>query len=186
MTRRLTAELALALALLLTLAACSSGTDGQRIANQARRSVATTLWQLYSSLGNGYTKSGADGAFTQCGASSGNSVAYTVHLLVGPRVGGTPPGQFLTALASHLNAVRWHLSQSGGTYRATRNSGAQVELGPPPPSLSETAASAVVKSTCTDVGAAATDIVTAYQNHSDHYVASQASASPVPTGFPSP
>ncbi|MFF4837867.1 hypothetical protein [Streptomyces sp. NPDC001315] len=177
----------------MTISACSSGSnrpseaDGKKIANETRRSVAETYWQLYSSIDDAAFTTGADGSFARCEKNDQKLVRYTVRTILDSRdsKGSKETEEQLTsAVAARFSRVGWHLSQ--GLHRSATKGGIKAELLPPEFSGDTATVAFEVQSKCVDVGSITDRLVDSYGPKTDVYESSKKDAAPIPTTFPKP
>ncbi|BBA97447.1 hypothetical protein RVR_3204 [Actinacidiphila reveromycinica] len=159
---------------------------GKERANQTRKETAAVYWKLYNSLDAPASTSGGAGYFTSCGKSGSSSVQYVVRALI--RATSDKKMTYASleqTVADQLAAAGWHLTPSEDG-RSAEKSGITVELELPSVGAGPTTA-LQVESGCVDVGAAKDTVSDGYSFNSDwdQYKDADASASPVPTTFPS-
>lgn len=164
-----------------------SAADGKRQAGELRKPVANVFWQLYNSIGDTAFAASADGVFTACEGSKssmGYTVVTTLHSKEGERDKAATQESLAAVIAEQLDRAGWLLSPSNGLPRSLSKKGIKVALEPPRFTGSSASVQLKVQSKCADVGAAADELKKDYAGGSDIYKGSQASAAPIPTGFP--
>ncbi|MFJ9540554.1 hypothetical protein ACIRPX_25220 [Streptomyces sp. NPDC101225] len=161
-----------------------SEAKGKRVADEVRRPVAGTYWQLYNAIGKAASKGGGSGFFIDCEKAKKDSVTYRVTTLLDSGDKKEPLESLTALVAGQLKTAGWSLSPASGVHRSATKNGTTVELKPSP--VSGTSVQLEVRSKCVDVGAAADLLTAEYAKASDNYSSSQASASPIPTTFVEP
>jgi hypothetical protein len=173
----------------LLVVACSSGSGGAsglQAAGQSRTVVAKAFWQAYNSLGGEVAKSSGVGTFKQCPGSGPSSIQYSVQAELGAHSAGQTTGGLATLLQGELGRAGWSLKPGSGQLPASaQKNGIDAKLEPSP--LGGPQILMVVTGSCVNVGPAGSGIVQGYAaTPGDRYQQSQATSSPVPTGFPTP
>jgi hypothetical protein len=134
--------------------------------------------------GGSVTKTDGFGNFTPCSVPAGTTMRYGIEVPFQGRTAAQTGAQFASALEQDFTRAGYRLTASGNAF-TTRKGGVRVTLKPLGSVQSGPMASLTVVTDCFNAGNAATGILQHYGGaHSDHYRASQASASPLPTGFP--
>ncbi|MCX5293750.1 MULTISPECIES: hypothetical protein [unclassified Streptomyces] len=114
----------------------------------------------------------------------GYTVVTTLHSKEGERDKAATQESLAAVIAEQLDRAGWLLSPSNGLPRSLSKKGIKVALEPPRFTGSSASVQLKVQSKCADVGAAADELKKDYAGGSDIYKGSQASAAPIPTGFP--
>jgi hypothetical protein len=185
--------LSAAILLAVTASACSSGSggpseaDGKKAANETRRPVAKTYWQLYRSIDDAAFTTRGDGSFARCEGNDQNLVRYTVRTILDSRNGKgskETEEQLATAVAARFARVGWQMSQ--GLHRTATKNGIKAELLPSGFSGDTATVAFQVQGKCVDVGAATDKLLDSYVSNTDMYDSAKKDAAPVPTTFPKP
>jgi hypothetical protein len=186
-----TRRLLTAAVLVMAVSACSSGngglseTDGKKIANNTRRSVAETYWRLYRSIGDAALTGSADGWFERCDRNEQKLVRYTVVTVLDSRdrTGKRETEEELySAVASRFASVGWHMSQ--GLHRSAMKKGITAELSPPPFSGNAATVLFQVRGKCVDIGAATDTLLNDHGQRTDIYGNSKKGEGAIPTALP--
>jgi hypothetical protein len=185
--RRLTAVLVAALSVLAS--GCGGGTvsaaQGTSVAKARRADVAKTFWRLYNSVGNSVIKTGGTGNFVPCTEPAAATIRYGIEVPFSGRTATQTDAEFARAMQQYFARVGYRLKGSGDNTLTTDAGNVSVRLTMLRRLKTGPFASLTVASGCFDAGKAASGILQHYGGASgDDYPQSRASASPVPTGFP--
>ncbi|WP_405563278.1 hypothetical protein [Streptomyces sp. NBC_01180] len=178
-------------ALASVLSACGGGganaADGKKDAERARRPVAESYWKIYRAIGEeGMT---ASGRFTECtGGDVDKSAMYEIYSPLTEGAQKVGDAEFLASLKNKLSGAGWNLRASGkNAYSAKAHDVTLVLVFLQREADQGPRFSLWTRSACTPVGNAKKDLLRDYGSQSsDKYDPKDASASPVPTGFPDP
>ncbi|MCX5050281.1 hypothetical protein [Streptomyces sp. NBC_00474] len=190
--KRLVASVACVVTLALLTVACGdeemSVPDGKKAAQQSRRPVAEAYWQVYQSIGAKMMQgSRGIGRFGECSGSDGKaSVRYQINNSLFDENSNEPGTQFVARLRAKLANSKWKLEPKGENLYAKKIGGAQVKFQLlHQPSGHSAIVALLFGSGCISVGKAKSEILDAYKGQaSDEYDFSDASAAPIPSGFP--
>lgn len=179
-------------ALALLMAACGNSemsvAEGKKAAEQSRRPVAEAYWQVYHSIGKKMMQgSRGVGRFGECSGNDGKaSVIYQIDNSIFDEDPSETGPQYVAVLRTKLASSGWKLESAGKNVYARKAKGVQVELQLLHQSSGQPATvTFLFTSGCTSVGKAKAVILDAYKGQaSDEYDSSDASAAPVPSGFP--
>jgi hypothetical protein len=179
--------------LALLMVACGDGdmsvADGKKTAAQNRRPVAEAYWQVYRSIGaQMMQRSRGIGRFGDCSGIDGKaSVRYQINNSLLDENSKETGTQYMARLRAKLSSSRWKLEPTKKDVYAKRVKGVQVQFRLLHRSSSGQSAlvALLFESECTNVGKAKGVILDAYDGQaSDEYDFSEASAAPIPSGFP--
>ncbi|WP_328331776.1 MULTISPECIES: hypothetical protein [unclassified Streptomyces] len=178
-------------ALVSLLGACggdaTSAADGKKAAERARRPVAQSYWKIYRA--SGATGQVAFGRFTECtDRNAKNSSMYEIYAPIIEGDKKESDAEFLASLKSKLSAAGWDLRSSGKKAYSSTVHGVTLVIVPLKGEAGQgPRASLWTRSECIPVGNAKKELLHDYGSQSsDKYDPKDASASPVPTGFPDP
>lgn len=187
MRSRLTAVLIAALSVLAS--GCGGGTvsasQGTSVAQARRAEVAKTYWRLYNSVGDSVIKTDGTGNFVPCTEPAAATIRYGIEVPFSGRTATQSDAEFARAMQQYFARAGYRLKASGNNAMTTHTGNVSVRFTILRRLKSGPFASLTVESGCFDAGKAASGILQHYGGASgDDYPQSRASASPVPTGFP--
>lgn len=187
MRSRLTAILIAALSVLAS--GCGGGTvsasQGTSVAQARRAEVAKTYWRLYNSVGDSVIKTDGTGNFVPCTEPAAATIRYGIEVPFSGRTATQSDAEFARAMQQYFARAGYRLKATGNNAMTTHTGNVSVRFTMLRRLKSGPFASLTVESGCFDAGKAASGILQHYGGASgDDYPQSQASASPVPTGFP--
>ncbi|WP_405671023.1 hypothetical protein [Streptomyces sp. NBC_01530] len=165
-----------------------SVSDGEKAAEQIRRPVGEAYWQAYRSIGTEMMQgSRGIGRFGECSGSDGEaSVRYRINNSLFDANSNEPGAQFVARLRAKLANSKWKLESKGENLYAKKIGGVQVKFQLlHQPSGHSAIVTLLFEGGCISVGKAKSEILDAYKGQaSDEYDFSDASAAPIPSGFP--